>query len=491
MVGVAGRSKGCATCRRRKVKGYERYAVFLRKGLGGWEKRRPLEETRPSTKQIPKTLTQVLQYEGAESARASPLELKSIAVEAAPFLDYFLRDFICSPDPRTLKQDYIDPGAWIHGLKNVKGSGSLLHNILVAVSMVYCGKTRKDRALLNEGRIWYCRSLCQLHGTLSNDESSRKNEILFSTSVCMAYETIDPSDPKSSIGWLRHFVGMTKILEHRGPMSFGDAQSRDVLEDTRYMVMMSGLMRQRSSFLAGERWMTGPWASTGKNVRQQVADCGLLLGNVFEEMDEALNKSCPSNADNLATLLEKCLLLNKRLGTLELERQEPTVDGPFSTAEMCSSSGTAASSQSSIFEIASNLRLGVTILGIRLRIHEMVHTLALQMDVTGETSHQLPTRAQSKSLAVSTLDVVEQYLALDIGSIAKGRHVFALERAREHFTAGERELSQCDRLLSVVHVDDWDKDYKKNPAKGDAASEEVRERGDLDTWCVMVTSPRR
>lgn len=66
MVGVAGKSKGCTICRRRKIgcgqetphclncvqsgqscEGYGRYPVFINRTLDGLQKRRPLEEARP------------------------------------------------------------------------------------------------------------------------------------------------------------------------------------------------------------------------------------------------------------------------------------------------------------------------------------------------------------------------------------------------------------------------------------------------------------
>ncbi|KAF2170644.1 hypothetical protein M409DRAFT_51649 [Zasmidium cellare ATCC 36951] len=420
MVGVAGRSKGCATCRRRKVKcdsthpacgrcskagltceGYERYAVFLRKDLDGWQKRKPLEETRPRVKTKPLTMsTGEAELECNNRRRIPLLELRSIAIQAVPFMDYFFRDFICSTDPKILKQDYIDPDTWTYGLKYIKGSDSLLHNVLIAVSMVYCGKTRRDRDLLVQGQTWYCRSLCQLSHLLNNDTSSRDDEVLMST----------------------------------------------------------------SSFLAEELWMTAPWDSAGKSVRQKVADCGLLLGDILQQVETALGGKGSSSANDTVKLMEECLMLDMRLVILGGEPPGLLTTEPES-ADILKAQSNEISDCFSIVDIASKLRLGITILGIRLRIHEAIKSLACTIIVPKNMAHRQPSNQQSTNLATSTLDLVEQYLALEIGSIAKGRHVFALERARVFLEQDDEELSRCDKLLRIVHVDDWDNDYKKHVGK--------------------------
>lgn len=449
---------GCERCSKAglECERYEKYAVFIRKGLDGWEKRRPLEETKPKH----------------DANRTVPPRLQSIAIEATPFFDYFYRTFVCSPRPSVLQQDYMDPDSWSRGLEFVK-SDSLLHGMILAVSMVYCGKKRRDRDVLIQGRKWYSRSLCELCNSLGAEASSHDDEVLVTTSVCMAYETIDPSDPVSSAGWGRHLGGMTRLVQHRGPTNFGNARNRDVLEDVRFMLMMSGLINRKSSFLTKDAWMTNPWKSSGKSIQQQVVDCGLLLGDVFERIDHLPAQSNTATTNAIARLINECVLID---GSLQKLAAESSLRIDYEKASGASLRGTQLSPDSaSTFDTASSLRLLITIFGIRLHIYEAIRHLESRPGIQNLATSAEHTAQTLTSVSASTLDLISRYLDLCIGSISKGRHVFALEHVLAQFDSTKEEFFRCSQLLRRLQDGEWAHGLPD----------------DLESWCVMVTNPQK
>lgn len=212
MVGVAGKSKGCTTCRRRKIRcsqetphclnctrtgrsceGYERYPVFINRTARGVQKRNPLEETKPgpstsrptddvadntTTGPVPPTGT-------ASSVIPIPSGPSTQTIWSTGFVSWFWEHY--SPAHSPVNASLGGP-AWLYYVMNIPHPTAVLRHSLLALSVVRFGREREDEALINKGRSTYGMALNRLQKAIYDPLAVSHEETLAATRALILYE---------------------------------------------------------------------------------------------------------------------------------------------------------------------------------------------------------------------------------------------------------------------------------------------------------------
>lgn len=226
MVGIAGKSKGCTTCRRRKIRvgslgqailiylgradkvsqcdlhrptcqncsrsrrtceGYERYPVFVNRTDAGLQKRIPLEEAKPASavcttfKESSSDVTPIqLQTNNV------PPFLQSGAIEGAAFLSWYWDSLAPSLYLKGSLEGRVSH--WIYHIITLASPHPALDHSLRAIAVTRCGLAYEDPILLNQGRRLYVRSLSLLQRSLYNPELAALDETLATVCIMVLYE---------------------------------------------------------------------------------------------------------------------------------------------------------------------------------------------------------------------------------------------------------------------------------------------------------------
>ena len=208
MVGVAGKSKGCTTCRRRKIRcgqerphcanciqtgrlceGYDRFPVFINRTLQGLQKRKPLEEAKSDSASRAVALI-----------RTSVDRLPSAPSAGKVWSDNFLSWFWDNYSPMDGSSNTLVTGpVWLYHAMTVSFPTEALTQALLALSIVRRGRINNDNTLLYEGRNIYSQALRLLQKDLYDLQRVGQEETLAATRVMALYEVF----PSVSFSLLR------------------------------------------------------------------------------------------------------------------------------------------------------------------------------------------------------------------------------------------------------------------------------------------------
>ena len=198
MVGVAGKSKGCATCRRRKIgcdlrkpscqrclssgklcEGYEKYPVFVIRTANGLEKRRRLEEVKLDTVK-PRHFDR---YRSPDN----PVHIRNVQPHDAA-KTWFVSWFWEAYTPVSMKgfSGCIRPG-WLQYFI-ARNNPHALDQAILAISLTAFGRTTGTIPVYQQGRRLYTRALQMLQMSLQNQDLVFSDEILAAVYLLMTYE---------------------------------------------------------------------------------------------------------------------------------------------------------------------------------------------------------------------------------------------------------------------------------------------------------------
>ena len=197
MVGVPGTSKGCVTCRKRKIRCDEGKPLCrncfkarrLCEGYHRFKDNRPPQAIRPqSIIPSPDSATPV------PAAAYTPLAVQPSVYENDAFGFGYLATWLDMISPTKPFENDIRMRRYLPEMMRVAATGdAVLQHALKAWSLVGIGGMKHSPTLRNEGRQLYTRSLSLLqkelhHGTLSLETS-------LGCRVLALYELIEPSNP--------------------------------------------------------------------------------------------------------------------------------------------------------------------------------------------------------------------------------------------------------------------------------------------------------
>ena len=278
MVNVGGRSKGCSTCRQRRVKcGKPQYPAF--KPLKS-EANCLLDETTPVCLRCKK---RGLDCNGVKSttfvhhksvkleSNASAQEECSIrrreSLSPAPhthmkgfetqiFISYARQHlFRDGPVDLALQELHIND---IQAANDSISDHLLLHRAILSLAIIFFGHHERMSWVRERGYLLYGTTLQQLNQLLAKQDCQTRDDVLMSVVILAMLEIFIPTGKKY---YLKHMLGLERLLELRGPSAF--YRQKPYLAGVRRLILFSALEMRTRSILAEEQWKSVVWDDRG------------------------------------------------------------------------------------------------------------------------------------------------------------------------------------------------------------------------------------
>ncbi|OCL03880.1 hypothetical protein AOQ84DRAFT_442428 [Glonium stellatum] len=268
MVGVPGHSKGCQTCKKRKIKCDERRPTCQRceksgYSCGGYERPIPfhntsiapfnlVEENKPSISQhsFPNCMTRIV----PRIRNPAPNELSLVAFKGDMCFAFLFENFVW--------RSYGTP--WLQMAASGK-LDSLALESSQALSQANFGSSHRLPDIQINGAIQYGKALRALIPGLS-DPSKPGVEILLVPIMILLIHATSQADQEGSIS---HVKGLAMLLHVCGPERFQREPLRGAFESCRATLVTAGLVARQRTFLEQEKWQTIPWALGPPSKSQQ------------------------------------------------------------------------------------------------------------------------------------------------------------------------------------------------------------------------------
>ncbi|UKZ74498.1 hypothetical protein TrVFT333_002168 [Trichoderma virens FT-333] len=283
MVNVAGRSRGCATCRKRRVKCDESLPECLRclnMGLKcpGARTDAFFVHAVPDAplSGSPAALTAVkLKHEPSPQIGAINLHLSQLpGVQPSPagafdqlFVSHFIDCFFGAVRP-ALPIPGGTSRIWLHELPDflASSSPSPVQSSIRAASMLSYGTAVGDVSIKTEACRWYMRALQSLRLLMGSSSPE--------TSVCAAvmlthFETLAGTSPRA---WIKHIKGAASLLEAQGPERCQKGFLHQIFSHLRLQTFVASMAENELHPFASPKWTTIPFEIHPKLIFDKLVD---------------------------------------------------------------------------------------------------------------------------------------------------------------------------------------------------------------------------
>ncbi|EHK22888.1 uncharacterized protein TRIVIDRAFT_191521 [Trichoderma virens Gv29-8] len=283
MVNVAGRSRGCATCRKRRVKCDESLPECLRclnMGLKcpGARTDAFFVHAVPDAplRDSPAALTVVkLKHEPSPQIGAINLHLSQLpGIQPSPtgafdqlFVSHFIDCFFGSVRP-ALPIPGGTSRIWLHELPDflASSSPSPVQSSIRAASMLSYGTAVGDASIKTEACRWYMRALQSLRLLMGSSSPE--------TSVCAAvmlthFETLAGTSPRA---WIKHIKGAASLLEAQGPERCQRGFLHQIFSHLRLQTFVASMAENELHPFASPEWTTIPFEIHPKLIFDKLVD---------------------------------------------------------------------------------------------------------------------------------------------------------------------------------------------------------------------------
>ncbi|KAJ8101609.1 hypothetical protein POJ06DRAFT_222156 [Lipomyces tetrasporus] len=355
MVRRVGRSRGCRTCRRRKIKCDERIPhcsqclesslpcpgalvgnVFLdmtqdlatRYGVNkGFEFKTtntcnivfvneqapydPRKHNQYFTSKRHRSPSSAMPPEFQPSSLRSHFSLCGPLLEQQ-FLEHFIYSLLSTPGGSMLKK-------WMTQLPDLISRENLptLKYAILAASMVLCGSLEGDKAIQLEACRWYLAGLESQQKELLRLKKAVSDGAICATMLLSFYESIRST---SSEAWMYHMCASSRLVELRGPEGWGTGLAHELFCALRlYMVYVSTAKRQ-PSFLATELWLSTPFCEHPKSHFDRLLDIHTVIPIYLSQVDDIV--SLRENGQEVITPLDLRVNLLKISSALQAWKTE-------------------------------------------------------------------------------------------------------------------------------------------------------------------------
>ncbi|EXJ84468.1 hypothetical protein A1O3_05136 [Capronia epimyces CBS 606.96] len=313
MVGVAGKSKGCNTCRKRKVHcdGEKPSCARCQKGnrvCGGYQRERHFKNLSALDRDALLTRTQPLasltdlrtittgsayditpcrtpETDDSVTSKSQKLQCTRRALSLSELFDNFLDNYI--PTEAELQNGHKVQVSWLQAIdpSQVPLNDASLDLAILALSLVCLGRKYGDERLRYEGTANYGRVLHRLQDILSHHSLLLEEQTLAS---CMVLSTFEASTPQSTNktntgGWASHVEGVARLIQFRGPDLHVAGLSHRLFLDFRSTGITHALATRKSTYLAQQDWLTVPWKIQPKSDLDQLLDIMAQIATLIEK----------------------------------------------------------------------------------------------------------------------------------------------------------------------------------------------------------------
>ncbi|TVY14996.1 hypothetical protein LARI1_G006930 [Lachnellula arida] len=332
MVGIPGKSKGCHTCRRRKIKcdltqpncdrckksgkaceGYQRGPVFLNRTLDGLQKRQPMEEAQPRqgshTQGILNNRNRSDFIDGIRSlsqerpsAQRIPPQIDLTILRLKKYETLFLDGYL--PSHSGIGGNFL--GLWLLESIVVDNPGPALEYAKQALFLARVGKLANDKFIITQGNMRYVYALKELQRALLNDHQVTRDETLAACQVLILFEVLQ-STGSAVKGQISHMSGIVKLLKYRQCNSSRTPLSDALMDYLRYTAMHTSIQLRSLSLFGNLKAKEALWP-TATTPEQKLYDKGFVFAGILEDLDRA---SIFKSASDFMKILDRCRTLNQ------------------------------------------------------------------------------------------------------------------------------------------------------------------------------------
>lgn len=128
------------------------------------------------------------------------------------------------------------------------------------------------------------------------DTGLMHHEDTLAAARCMLLYEHFESTSDNTTSWFNHIIGISRIVEIRGPRSHRTALTQSLLESMRYSAMIMSLMERDQSAFGKPAWLTEPWVDGHKSLEQRIIDYGFHISNQLYKGDLLLHNPRPNPA---------------------------------------------------------------------------------------------------------------------------------------------------------------------------------------------------
>ncbi|KAI1628235.1 hypothetical protein EDD37DRAFT_299988 [Exophiala viscosa] len=296
MGGRPGRSKGCFTCKKRRVKCDERKPCCLRCERSGFEC-----DGYPATRFVHENSRfqmEKVEPEPESSSLAAREHERDPGQQGLITVGRTISLAPCRDDISLhhLRHSLFPAGAW-PGFDATTNQTPLAYRCLQSLALAHFGRVQAAPAILEEGSVSYIKSLSTLNRNLADPACCTQDDTSLSVMILGLYEMLVLSSPT---GWITHTLGLGAVMEMRGPYAFKDNLLHSVFETTRFLIILASLAVSKTTFLAREEWKTIPWSGDiAKNPGQALMDVIAVLPTIKEQL-----QTCPDSPELPAAVLD-------------------------------------------------------------------------------------------------------------------------------------------------------------------------------------------
>ncbi|KAK4164037.1 hypothetical protein QBC43DRAFT_211492 [Cladorrhinum sp. PSN259] len=318
MVGVAGRSKACLTCRRRrkgcdfqrpscgncqrlglKCEGYERPTTFIHTDPATGAETK-VRTTKTTTVTLPDTLAK------------SAYKTNCLSV----FWDIYLPGYT-DPEVSLARDGCFSTVNWMIDIQrqNIYHQNPHLEKSVMALCLATLGRRLGDRAMIEESMKAYSAAVRAMSVLLSriNSESPPDDAMVAATRCLSLFEVFycpDSTDKQSqALAWHRHRFGELALLSARKPERQIDGIAHQMFADGRLSCTIAALATRRGTLLSRPEWKKVPWSQHKKTTLDLLLDIFVDVPDLLETLDmveAAFFANMPDTKERKTDLVQKC-----------------------------------------------------------------------------------------------------------------------------------------------------------------------------------------
>ncbi|KAH7002592.1 hypothetical protein EDB80DRAFT_720807 [Ilyonectria destructans] len=350
MVGVAGRSIACHTCKQRKIRcagekpacsnctksgrscaGYQRSHAFILSQYTvststqlSESTSRPADESDPSPvlwsrwKKTTRAKSLVVppKKRNLDPSVANPSLLVSISPRNA-FRDQLITLFINDQYPSDIINHALpNPHRkWLLRLGSLPSLSPALEYTILAVCTAGLGRRDKHEDLQHKSLTLYTTGLCKLQCAIDSPITRYDEQTLTACMVLCMYEFTE-CPGKTVAAYMNHYYGAMELLRLRGAKAHAQGLSHGVFQALRMHTIFHGLRQRRTSFLAQPEWIEKPWNIIPKDSHDILLDLFLRVPGIMNKMDASNDKTKPKEvATKCVVLIRECLQFEADIGS--------------------------------------------------------------------------------------------------------------------------------------------------------------------------------
>ncbi|KAF4631006.1 hypothetical protein G7Y89_g7131 [Cudoniella acicularis] len=257
MVNIAGRSRGCSTCRRRRVKCDENRPICNRCERCGFEcsgakdiafiNQGKILKSGQSGKYKASSITRDIEDRVWRDNMPASVSLQAFEIQV--YICY-TRKYLLRNSPIDLALEEFQPDDLQMAAENL-GGARMLHRAILSLSIIFFGNQHRNSSIRNHGYALHGVALNQLNDALSDPQCYIRDDVFLSVITMILLECFVPTGRRY---YLNHIMGLEKLLELRGPTQHHSPRYFQIFKGIRRMIILASLSMRKPSILAREEW---------------------------------------------------------------------------------------------------------------------------------------------------------------------------------------------------------------------------------------------